>query len=148
MIFKDISRQNGRWVNQCKLFVTEVGLPVENEHGISQAIEAKDSYGVQEVLYVRCQDLQGVVEPTEIGEQCYKVRYKNDMFQAVPEDAVKQTTDEPDDKWNEIMMKKSRRKIVCACVSEYDDIDVVLEDLSNIEKLARYTVYGIETNDK
>ena len=119
MKFSDIEKQGGKWVENCQITVCEVGEVMDNEHGLSQAVEITDSDGNEGVLYVYLKDPVFAVPATDIGVKWYRVKYKDGRFSGYP---VPDGVASEDDKWDKISFGKCRHTIVVACIDSIKDV--------------------------
>ncbi len=152
----DIERQ-GKWVEQCEVTVRSVGVAYQNPDDGSwcQTIEITDPVGREDVLqyYFRddlCKDdnPMGMVEPSETGQQWYRIKWTGSYFKAKPakakpKESLNAEARQPPN-WQEINLGKCRHGIVCSYIKKNGLPEVTDYKAwgETINKLAEFSMTG------
>ena len=135
--------------------VESIGEPQETQYGFCQAVTVTDSRGLTECMNYFFELMEAQIDPTEIGEQFYDVKWdeKKQLYRCIP--ATPPVKDElkpegPD--WDKIALGKCRFGILCAYIQS-SGLPVYLEQgktefslkngvLNQINKLAQFSMTG------
>lgn len=130
MDFKSISRQKA-WMRGIQFTVDNISPLEETPYGFCQTVTATDSRGVTECMNYFFEHLEVQIDPAEIGEQFYDVKWdvKKGLYRCIPatppiKDELK--PDRPD--WDAIARGKIRHGVVCAMLqAKLNPFDIINE---------------------
>ena len=152
MDFNSISRQTA-WMRAVQFTVTDIGQPMETQYGFCQAITATDSRGVTNCLNYFFEIMEASVDPTEVGEQFYDVKWdaKKQLFKCIPATPpVKDELKPEKTDWDAVNLGKCRTVVLCAMLqAKLNPYDVIKEEPLRdcINQLAYFCMKG-EINDQ
>ena len=144
--FNSLSRQTA-WMRQVQFKIESVGEPQETQYGFCQAITATDDRGMTECINYFFELPEAAVDPSEIGEQFYDVKWdvKKQFYKCIPstppvKDELK--PERPD--WHNINLGKCRDGKVNATLRHMLPSELVANktELDAINKLAEFSMTG------
>ena len=148
MDFNSISRQKA-WMRGIQFKVESVGEPQETQYGFCQAITATDDRGMTECLNYFFEFIEAAVDPSEIGEQFYDVKWdaKKQLYKCIPSTPPVKNELKPDrPDWEKINLGKCRHGILCALIQagSYQPYMLLRDEaqLDAINKLAEFSMFG------
>ena len=146
--FNSLSRQTA-WMRQVQFKIESVGEPQETQYGLCQAITAIDDRGVTECLNYFFELPEAAVDPSEIGEQFYDVKWdaKKQLYKFIPSTPPVKDELKPDrPNWEKINLGKCRHGILCALIQAgaYQPYMLLRDEaqLDAINKLAEFSMFG------
>ena len=140
MRLQDIRRLNGKWVENCLFEVSIVGTPYDSDHGLCQTFEVSDGVGYENTLHYYYTD--PYFEATsKAGKQWFKVRYKNDCYQCVPQDPPADFVAEGETDWDAIARGKCRYGFIVKCLERTPAFEL-FADKKELKAIADLAVFA------